>query len=422
MPDTALSVLVDALNRPVHFPKLDQTGSLFIAEPPTPFVSPRFETEEGDRAVLEKEIILIEASAATGKSTLARQLSAQLEIPILDLAKVPVSAGSLHALLADLEAADKSEPIAAFHEGRIPVIVDALDEGRLLSNEIGIEQFLGSSVELLRRDRRVTSRPKLVLLGRFESIELARQQFERTAPGVKHVTANVEFYDKEGARQLIHAYAKAAARPGSHYLEHPDLAEDFITTFFDAIEAALGLSAGELWHDGRGKVFAGYAPLLAAVGSILAVIDDFTTVARNLKANRGREAWGVVEAVLYEILCREQDKLRDRMRDQCESSLPNAVYDVEEQLALLAQHIESKPLEGAGRVRLSASDMGKYRAMVQIYLPHHPFLRRHEFGDAVLGANAVSRAVYHGGTISRERLISLSRQWRQSAPTGRWSR
>ena len=40
MPDTALSVLVDALNRPVHFPKLDQAGSLFIAEPPTPFVSP----------------------------------------------------------------------------------------------------------------------------------------------------------------------------------------------------------------------------------------------------------------------------------------------------------------------------------------------------------------------------------------------
>ena len=54
MPETALSVLVNALNRPVHFPKVDQTGSLFIAEPPTPFVSPRLETEEGDRAVLRE--------------------------------------------------------------------------------------------------------------------------------------------------------------------------------------------------------------------------------------------------------------------------------------------------------------------------------------------------------------------------------
>lgn len=417
MPETALSALVDVLSRPIHVPKPDQTGSLVIAEPPTPFVAPRFETEDGDGGSLEKEIILIEASAAAGKSTLASQLSATLKIPVLDLARVPVAAGSLHALLAGLETADKSDPMAAFHEGRLPIIVDALDEGRLLSNETGIEQFLGSSAELLQSDRRVTSKPKLVMLGRFESIELARQQFERAAPEVKHVTANVEFYDKEGARQLIHAYARAAARPGSHYLNHPDLAEDFITTFFDAIEAALGLSAGELWDDGRGKVFAGYAPLLAAVGSILAVIDDFDNVARNLRANRGHEAWGVVEAVLYEILCREQDKLRDRLSDQCESAVPNSVYDIEEQLTLLAQYIQSKPLEGAGRVRLSASDMGKYRAMVQTYLPHHPFLRRHEFGDAVLGANAVSRAVYHGGTISRDRLISLSRQWRQSGPT-----
>ncbi len=422
MPETALSVLIDVLSRPVHVPKPDRTGPLLIAEPPTPFVAPRFETEDGDGGSLEKEIIFIEASAAAGKSTLARQLSATLKIPVLDLAKVPVAAGSLNTLLAVLEAADNSDPVAAFHEGRIPVIVDALDEGRLLSNEAGIEQFLGSSAELLQSDRRVTSRPKLVMLGRFESIELARQQFERAAPEVKHVTANVEFYDKEGARQLIHAYARAAARPGSHYLSHPDLAEDFITTFFDAIEAALGLSAGELWRDGRGKVFAGYAPLLAAVGSILAVIDDFGNVAKNLRANRGREAWGVVEAVLYEILCREQDKLRDRLSDQCESAVPNSVYDIEEQLTLLAQYIQSRPLEGAGRVRLSVSDMGKYRAMVQTYLPHHPFLRRHEFGDAVLGANAVSRAVYHGGTISRDRLISLSRQWRQSAPTRQRSR
>lgn len=422
MPEIALSVLIRVLNRPVHFPKSDQSGYLFIGEAPTPFVSPRLEIGEGGASALEKEIVFIEASAAIGKSTLARQLSATLKAPILDLAKVAVSAGSLRAMLADLEAADKSDPLAAFHEGKIPLIVDALDEGRLLSGETGIEQFLASSAEFLRSDRRVTSRPKLILLGRFESIELARQQLKLNEHGITHVAANVEFFDKEGARQLIHAYAASAARPASHYLKHPEQAQDFITVYFDAIEAALGLQAGELWQNERGKVFAGYAPVLAAVGSILAVIDDFANVARNLSANGGREAWGMVEAVLYEILGREQDKLRDRLSEQCKSALPNAVYDVEEQLSLLAQYIESKPLDGAGRVRLPPSEMEKYREMVRTYLPHHPFLRRHEFGDAVLGAGAVSRAVYHGGTISRDRLISLSRQWRQSAPTRRPSR
>ena len=48
------------------------------------------------------------------------------------------------------------------------MIVDALDEGRLLSSETGIEQFLISTAELLRSNRTVTSRPKLIFLGRFD--------------------------------------------------------------------------------------------------------------------------------------------------------------------------------------------------------------------------------------------------------------
>ena len=142
MSEIALNIFVNVLSRPTHFPKGAQTGHLFIAEPPRPFVAPRLDIPGKDPSIIQKEVIFIEASGAVGKSTLARQLSATLKAPILDLAKVPVSTGSLHKLLAELEAADKSDPVAAFHEGKIPVIVDALDEGRLLSNETAIESFL----------------------------------------------------------------------------------------------------------------------------------------------------------------------------------------------------------------------------------------------------------------------------------------
>ena len=141
MSEIALNVLVDMLSHPVHFPKVGRTGHLFIAEPPKPFVAPRLDIPGKDPSVIQKEIIYIEASAAVGKSTLAKQLSATLKAPILDLAKVPVSTGSLHTLLTDLEAVDKSDPVAAFHKGKIPVIIDALDEGRLLSNETGNREF-----------------------------------------------------------------------------------------------------------------------------------------------------------------------------------------------------------------------------------------------------------------------------------------
>jgi hypothetical protein len=322
-------------------------------------------------------------------------------------------------MLADLEGLDGSDPLPAFHQGEIPVIIDALDEGRLLSNEQEIENFLIGAAELLLSNRRVTSQPKLVFLARFESIELARRLIEGRAPEITNVTAKVEFFDQEGAWRIIEAYAATTAKPGSHYQQHPELAGDFIAAYFDAIETTLGLAPGELWRNEQGRVLAGFAPVLVAVGSVLAAIDDFAAVANNLKSNNGREAWGLVEAVLNEILDREQNKVWQLLSAQCDSVLPDSVYDAEEQMALLAQYIEARPLQGTGRVTLPLPDMEKYNDMVRTYLPHHPFIRRHEFGNAVLGSTLVARAVYHGRSISRDRLISLSRQWRQSAPTRR---
>ena len=416
MSDTALTLLADVLSRPVHFP-MGEAGDLVVAEPPRPFIAPRLDVPGEDPALLRREIIFIEASAAVGKSTLARQLSATLDAPLLDLARVPVSTASLQTVLAALEADDRSDPLAAFHQGRLPLIIDALDEGRLLSGESDIERFLVSTAELLLRDRSVTSRPKLVFLARFESIELARLRIGSQGPEISHVTAKVEFFDKEEASQLIQAYAASSARPYSEFHKHPESARQFVATYFDAIEASLGLAAGELWQNEQGRVFAGYAPVLAAVGSILAEIDDFTAVANNLRSQGGREAWGLVEAVLYEILNREQVKLRKVLDPQCESELPDRVYDAEEQMALLAQYVKSRPLIGTGLVTLPLADMEKYNDMIETYLPHHPFIRRHAFGNAVLGATLVARAVYHGRSISQDRMISLSRQWRHSAPT-----
>ena len=107
-------------------------------------------------------------------------------------------------------------------------------------------------------------------------IELARHCIELTAPGITSATAKVEFFDEEGAWQLIQAYAATAVNP-ARTISNTGTRSNLIATFFDAIESALGLAAGELWQNEQGRVFAGYAPVLAAVGSILAEIDDFIT-------------------------------------------------------------------------------------------------------------------------------------------------
>ena len=354
MSEIALSDLINVLSRPSHFPRVGQTGHLFIAEPPKPFVAPTLDIPGQAPSLMQKEIIFIEASAAVGKSTLAKHISATLKAPILDLAKVPVSTGSLHSLLTELEAADKGDPVAAFHEGKVPVIVDALDEGRLLSNEAGIESFLVSTAKLLLSNRSVTLRPKLIVLARFELIELVERWIKLTGPGITRVTAKVGFFDREGAYELIRAYAATAAKPGSEYQQHPEAARSLIDAYFDAIETALDLAAGELWQNEQGKVLGGYAPVLAAAGSILAEVDDVIAVVNNLKSQGGREAWGLVEAVLYDILIREQAKVRQQLRAKCKSALPREVYDVEEQMALLTQYVELEAIERSGTPGASA--------------------------------------------------------------------
>ena len=75
------------------------------------------------------------------------------------LSAVPVSTGTLKALLFDLSGPD--DPVLAFHEGRLPIIVDALDEGRLKSAETGFENFIMTVAELLLENRSVTNTPKI---------------------------------------------------------------------------------------------------------------------------------------------------------------------------------------------------------------------------------------------------------------------
>ena len=99
-----------------------------------------------------------------GKSTIAHALSAERQIPVLDLSETAVATGSLKGILSDSRNGDN--PVEAFHAGDLPIIVDALDEGRLLSSEKGFFSFLETSAETVLDLRSTTDKPKLILLGR----------------------------------------------------------------------------------------------------------------------------------------------------------------------------------------------------------------------------------------------------------------
>ena len=128
------------------------TIDLHVAVSPEPYVAPTFRVVEG---CFPAEVIFIKAPAAVGKSVTAQYLSAKRNAPLLNLAEVAVAAASFRGLLTDWAISAED----AFHKGQLPIIVDALDEGRLWSGENSFTAFLEGTVKFLTRSNRAIANP-----------------------------------------------------------------------------------------------------------------------------------------------------------------------------------------------------------------------------------------------------------------------
>lgn len=403
-----------AVTQPRHRPS--EQARLVLSETPAPFVAPMLRYSDVPKAgPFAAEVVFVKASAAVGKTTMARYLSASQNLPLLDLSVVPVSTGSLKSLVSDLSG--EGDPVKAFHAGNIPIIIDALDEGRLLSNETGFEYFLQTTGEFLLQDRSVTTRPKLIIFGRHDSIEEATTWLEISGEGISTCSVEVGFFAEKEARDLIDAYATAGASPDAAYRYHPGPARELVDAYFIAIEAALGLPKGQLWTNEQGQAFAGYAPVLAALGSLLAGMDNFREVANRLGSEGRQEAWSVIETVLDEILKRERKKLCAQLALQIKVPVPGEAYDAHEQLTFLVRHVHDMPLEVSTRVKFPAMEQVKYQTMVKQYVGDHPFVRQGKPSNAVLGSIVLAHAVSQDLLADTDTwlLADLSRQpflWR----------
>jgi hypothetical protein len=220
--------LADRIGHTTH--SLKAKARLQVSALPDPFVPPDLQVIGGGPAALAAEVLFLKAPAAVGKSTMARALSARTGAALLDLAQVPVSTQSLIGLLQS-DFSGHGDPVAASHKGEIPLIVDALDEGRLLSGEQSFERF----VELLHGSREETSRPKLVFLGRPEAIELTKVGLQLAGENFTSGSVEVDFFGEHAARQLIDAYARAAASADAPYWQHPVPVRELVDAYFASI-------------------------------------------------------------------------------------------------------------------------------------------------------------------------------------------
>jgi len=389
----SLERLAEAISSPATL-ELSSGARLKVPSAPQPFIPPKLLTGKSTSGdPLAAEVIIISSPAAVGKSTVATFLASAYRIPLLNLAQVHVSTNALVGLLVT-DVINPPNAVEAVHKGQLTVVVDALDEGRLLSGDANFEAFLETTWELLLHDRSVTNRPKLVLFGRDIAAGIVDLSLEVYGNDISVSWLKLDFFDRDEATAVVEAHAVETARRDGRRWSSSAPARDVIYAFFDAIEAALKLQEGALWQDPQGRAFAGYAPVLAAIGSLLSREPNPARLKNAVQQAGAERAWDVIARVAEAILEREQEeKVRPQLAREISGDVPSEAYDVREQLTYLTQLAHGKPIKVTGRVPLTGRDAEAYRRMIDQHLPEHPFLQQGQLVNAVLASVVLAHAV-----------------------------
>ena len=285
----------------------------------------------------------------------------------------------------------------------------------MVSQETSFVEFLETTAELLLENREVKNKPKIIFFGREEATELSDLAVQLA--GDEDITicvVELDFFSEDEAVELIKAYME---------MEEPSLDiknvnyADLIKLYFTRIESGLRIDRGQLWRDPIGKAFAGYAPVLSAIGRLLAKVGQPHVALSALQHDGEQPAWAVIENVMAYILTREQQKVASPLGEKFGSSLNGHIlqkaYDASEQLVYLAQLIQGQPIIATGNADFGVPSQNQaYIEIVKTFISEHPFVREGVAVNNVFESFILANAVHTGflsENTSHNRLEYLSR-------------
>ncbi len=340
------------------------------------FVEPSLKVLEGDPETAR--IIVVAAPGAVGKSTYARTLGARASAVVVDLAKTEPLGGNF--FVGGLANAFGYKALTEASEGRLALIVDALDEAQLRS---GVEGFSAGLLDLGSIIRAQNALPA-ALFGRASAATEAWLVLSEA--GLAPCLLEIEFFDEPRAASYIARKLPVIAD------RRPKIKASYERYKDRFVELAVATRAKLLQTSGGDDVrFAGYAPVLDAICEFAMDEDDLNPQARAAELS-AREPVALIEEIAKSILVREQVKLLDQLR--AEVSVPAALdlkelYTPSQQLARIATVLIGSPATPLPAMPTSlAFAREPYERMVTEFAPQHPFL------DGRGGASNVAFAAY----------------------------
>lgn len=316
-----------------------------------------------DFADLSQNVWMVAAPGAVGKSTLAREICAATNAVYLDLAAAATVAGNY--LVGGLVNAGLWD---AWQRGQTTLLVDALDEARLRVTQTSFEDFL-VDVANVAANRSIP----IILLGRVGIVEEAWTILNERS-GLTPPIFDIELFHADRAKSFVlSALSRLAGLEErvSGRKVYPHLA-GALQAHSSVYEDAVGFLVDHLTAATKsdGRQFAGYAPVLEAVATVIASEPNPARIGEAMKAILQGQVLGRVTS---EVMNREAGKLAAQISASLPSINTNGLYGPAEQLSRLASLVlgTGTPTFPHG---LTQDAVAPYEAAVQSLLPQHPFL------------------------------------------------
>jgi hypothetical protein len=381
----------------------NQEGFSVDVHPEDSYVWPNVTNLSG---IVKQPVILITAPGAGGKSAASKAIASHLNAPLVDLAHLQVGSNTITGLFPKMLGwRDGTDFVKNLLDGSRSVILDGLDEARLLAGRNNFDAFLEDLAEFVKE---AVPSGQIVILGRREAIEDA-YLFLDNAGIVASITKlhplshrqAIELVDKSLDRKTIDG------RPYTVHRDHPvpfgELREDVFYEVAASLEAP-ETNPTEYWS--KVDYFLGYPPVILAIADRLAVENPRNEQSRISKTGRGARAVSrgkLLKGIVEDILDREIEKVRSKMakvldlRGEQESIL----YTREEQVLRVLRIVLSENFDIHRPASLSESQLPIYDEHIESFVNEHPFLLGRRISNPVF-ADYVRAFVITSDTIAAE--------------------
>ena len=392
-----------------EIPMQNSSESFFVpSKPPDPFIAPRFKKQEYPTE--KPSIVLVQAIAASGKTTTAHALSFDSKMPILDLAKhEAVGSKTLNGILPDAYPHDKiSEILLGFKSGTFGVIIDGIDEARFRVKEAGFEAFLNNLLSLSKDSRH----PVIIVFGRSQV--LLSTWYYLGSNGADVGLIEIKPFDLDDAKKYIDSQMELhRCRQEHQFTTARDQVLDRLSTAFRSTERSS--------RESTISSFVGYPPVLDAIVTLLQHTQNYYNISQALDD-------GAVGGIETDLLIRiskhllERDRTKEAVSDFFDAMLDGhprgtelrtTLYSLEEQCARIIAKSLSR--EFPHRVIPDGDELSSaYEESADAWCSVHPFLRSDEdtIRNPVFSAVAVMYCMLSDVPVYRELARDYTTQFR----------